>query len=92
MVGTYGSGVMGLDRAGHFQSFDGATVPSEVNPNAMLVTALHVFAGTLGNGLYIYDRATARWSTISFSSKRTGCYTFAMRHPPPRRQPFRSAR
>ena len=65
MVGTYGAGVLGLDRSGHFQSFEGATGPIEVNPNAMLVTARHVFAGTLANGLYVYDRASARWSTIS---------------------------
>jgi ligand-binding sensor domain-containing protein len=65
MVGTYGAGVLGLDRSGHFQSFEGATGPVEVNPNAMLVTARHAFAGTLGNGLYVYDRGSARWSTIS---------------------------
>jgi len=65
MVGTYGAGVLGLDRSGYFQSFDVATGPVEVNPNAMLVTARHVFAGTLGNGLYVYDRASARWSTLS---------------------------
>ena len=65
MVGTYGAGVLGLDRSGHFQSFEGATGPFEVNPNAMLVTERHVFAGTLGNGLYVYDRASARWSTVT---------------------------
>ena len=41
------------------------TGPFEVNPNAMLVTERHVFAGTLGNGLYVYDRASARWSTVT---------------------------
>jgi ligand-binding sensor domain-containing protein len=64
MVGTYGSGVMSMDRAGHFQPFANATANLEINPNAMLVSARHVFAGTLGNGLLVYDRATARWSTI----------------------------
>ena len=38
MVGTYGAGVLGLDRSGHFHSFEIATGPIEVNPNAMLVT------------------------------------------------------
>jgi ligand-binding sensor domain-containing protein len=33
----------------------------EINPNAMLATPAHVFAGTLGDGLYIYDRDTQRW-------------------------------
>jgi len=64
MVGTYGSGVMGMDRAGKFFSYLQATVAMEINPNAMLATERHVFAGTLGNGLYIYDRENARWSAI----------------------------
>jgi ligand-binding sensor domain-containing protein len=37
----------------------------EINPNAMLVTPRHVFAGTLGNGLYIYDRGSMRWTAVS---------------------------
>jgi ligand-binding sensor domain-containing protein len=65
MVGTYGSGVVGLDRAGHFRSFEKATAAVEINPNAMLVTPHHVLAGTLGNGLYVYDRETMRWSILS---------------------------
>jgi ligand-binding sensor domain-containing protein len=32
----------------------------EVNPNAMLVVGDHVYAGTLGRGLYVYDRASGR--------------------------------
>lgn len=61
LVGTYGAGVLGLDRAGHFRSFDTATGDLVVNPNAMLVTPKHVLAGTLGKGLYVYDRETQRW-------------------------------
>ena len=64
MVGTYGAGVLGLDRSGHFHSFESATGPIEVNPNAMLVTASHVFAGTLGKGLYVYERDSERWFAI----------------------------
>jgi len=65
IVGTYGAGILRLDRAGHFQSFEKASAPFEVNPNAMLVTAHHVMAGSLGNGLYVYDRETARWTVIT---------------------------
>ena len=65
MVGTYGGGVFGLDHNGRFHSFDVATGPISVNPNAMLVTANHVFAGTLGGGLYVYDRQSLRWQTLS---------------------------
>lgn len=64
MVGTYGAGVLGLDRAGRFHAFEKATAPVEVNPNAMLVTPRHVLAGTLGHGLYVYERETQRWSEI----------------------------
>jgi ligand-binding sensor domain-containing protein len=64
MVGTYGAGVLGLDKSGHFHSFEKASGPFEVNPNAMLVTPDYVLAGTLGNGLYLYDRQSGRWSVI----------------------------
>jgi ligand-binding sensor domain-containing protein len=64
MVGTYGAGILGLDRSGHFQSFEVGSGQFEVNPNAMLVTSSYVLAGTLGRGLYLYDRQSARWSAI----------------------------
>ncbi|MGA2301845.1 MAG: hypothetical protein ABSG77_14275 [Candidatus Acidiferrum sp.] len=64
MVGTYGSGITGLDRAGHFRTFEKATAEMEINPNAMLVTPQYVLAGTLGNGLYVYDREKSRWAVM----------------------------
>ena len=64
MVGTYGAGILGLDRSGHFRSFEVGSGQFEVNPNAMLVTPSYVLAGTLGEGLYLYDRQSARWSVI----------------------------
>jgi ligand-binding sensor domain-containing protein len=64
MVGTYGAGVLLMDESGHFHSFETATASLEINPNAMLVTPEHVFAGTLGQGLYVYDRQSGRWSII----------------------------
>jgi ligand-binding sensor domain-containing protein len=30
----------------------------------MLVTPNHVFAGTLGNGLYVYERGSDRWFAV----------------------------
>jgi ligand-binding sensor domain-containing protein len=65
MVGTYGAGILRLDRAGRFQTFEKATAPFEVNPNAMLVTSHYVYAGSLGNGLYAYDRDAGRWTVIT---------------------------
>jgi hypothetical protein len=64
MVGTYGAGIVGLDRSGHFHAFENASGAFEVNPNAMLVTPGYVLAGTLGKGLYLYDRQSGRWSVI----------------------------
>jgi len=64
MVGTYGAGILELDRAGRFSSFETASGPFEVNPNAMLVTTNYVLAGTLDEGLYLYDRQSGRWSVI----------------------------
>jgi hypothetical protein len=65
MLGTYGSGIVGLDRAGHFRSFEKATTEMEINPNAMLVTPQHVLAGALGKGLYVYDREKQRWTVLT---------------------------
>jgi ligand-binding sensor domain-containing protein len=64
MVGTYGAGVLGLDASGHFHAFETASGPLEINPNAMLVRPDYVLAGSLGNGLYFYDRKSERWSVI----------------------------
>jgi ligand-binding sensor domain-containing protein len=64
MVGTYGAGVLALDRSGRFHSFEKASGAFEVNPNAMLVTTGYVLAGTLGDGLYLYDRQSGRWSVV----------------------------
>ena len=64
MVGTYGAGVLGLDSSGKFHSFETASGPLEINPNAMLVTQDYVLAGSLGKGLYLYDRQSGRWSVI----------------------------
>jgi ligand-binding sensor domain-containing protein len=64
MVGTYGAGILGLDRSGRFHSFEIGSGHFEVNPNAMLVAKDYVMAGTLGEGLYFYDRQSSRWSVI----------------------------
>jgi len=65
MVGTYGAGVLGMDRKGEFRPLGIASGAFNVNSNAMLVTPEHVFAGMAGQGLYIFDRRTARWTTLS---------------------------
>jgi ligand-binding sensor domain-containing protein len=65
MVGTYGAGVMRLDKDGRFTAMDGFTRSMIVNPNAMLATSNHVLAGTLGNGLWVWSRASGRWSQVT---------------------------
>jgi len=65
MIGTYGGGIVRLDDSGRFHSYQIATANFDVNPNAMLVTDRHVYAGSLGQGLYVYDRGSDRWSNIT---------------------------
>jgi len=55
---------LALDRQGHFRGLGVATGGFNVSSNAMLVTTAHVFAGTLGHGLFVQDRATGRWAAI----------------------------
>jgi ligand-binding sensor domain-containing protein len=64
-VGTYGAGVLRFDSTGHWQTFDDATGPFDVNPNAMLHDSNFVYAGTRGHGLLVYDRTRGRWSWLT---------------------------
>lgn len=64
MLGTYGAGVLGLDGEGRFYGMGEATGPFDVSFNGMLVTPRRVFAGTLGRGMYVYDRGSGRWTQI----------------------------
>jgi ligand-binding sensor domain-containing protein len=65
VIGTYGGGIVRLSPDGRFESFDIATQKFEVYPNAMLATDQHILAGTLGKGLYVYNRGSGRWSVIT---------------------------
>jgi ligand-binding sensor domain-containing protein len=64
-VGTYGAGILRLDEAGRWHSFPDVGGPLEINPNAMAASADRVFAGTLGEGLYVYEPATGRWRVVT---------------------------
>jgi ligand-binding sensor domain-containing protein len=63
-VGTYGGSVEMLDAAGHITPMSTPAPAAVINPNAMLTTSRHVFAGTLDNGLLVYDLASQRWSEV----------------------------
>jgi outer membrane protein assembly factor BamB len=65
IVGTYGGGIVRLLENGRFESWDIATGKFEVYPNAMLATDQHVLAGTLGKGLYVYNRSANRWTVVA---------------------------
>jgi ligand-binding sensor domain-containing protein len=60
-IGTYGAGVLKFDSTGRWSTFADWKSPVVINPNAMLVTERSVYAGTLGNGLAIFNRGTGRW-------------------------------
>jgi ligand-binding sensor domain-containing protein len=64
-LGTYGAGVLKLDSIGRWTSFPDLKGALVINPNAMTVTARAVYAGTLGKGLAVYNRASDRWVRIT---------------------------
>jgi hypothetical protein len=64
-VGTYGAAVMRLTPSGAWEQFDDLKTAAVINPNALLTTTAHVYAGTLGSGLLVYDRDRGRWRTSS---------------------------
>ncbi|HZS28325.1 MAG TPA: hypothetical protein VFB76_13930 [Candidatus Angelobacter sp.] len=65
IIGTYGGGIVRLRADGHFESFDVATEKFEVYPNAMLAADQHILAGTLGKGLYVYDKSANHWTVMT---------------------------
>jgi ligand-binding sensor domain-containing protein len=64
LIGTYGAGLVRMDRSGKFEVMQNASGDFEVNPNALLVTPELALAGTLGQGLYVLDRKSDRWSAL----------------------------
>lgn len=64
-AGTYGAGVMSLDPAGDWHSFAGLRDGMIVNPNALAISGNRVYAGTLDRGLFVFDRASSRWTSVT---------------------------
>ena len=64
-LGTYGAGVLKLDASGKWTTFADLPAALIINPNAMVATATSVYAGTLGQGLAVYNKASARWTRIT---------------------------
>lgn len=64
-VGTYGAGVMKMDASGRFETSRDASGDLIINPNAMLATDRLILAGTMGDGLYVMNRASGRSKAIT---------------------------
>jgi ligand-binding sensor domain-containing protein len=64
-AGTYGAGVLRLDSSGEWRSFPDLKDGFVVNPNAMVVSGGQLYAGSLDRGLFVYDRASTRWSNTT---------------------------
>lgn len=64
-VGTYGAGIFRLNALGTWNTFPEASAAFEVNPNAMAASSERVYAGTLGRGLWVYQRSTGRWTAVT---------------------------
>ncbi len=86
LLGTYGAGLLRLtsDRDGttRFSPIDlPAATPRDlvINPNAILATPTHLYAGTLDNGLLVYTTSTARWSNITHGLPSPNVTAFATR-------------
>jgi ligand-binding sensor domain-containing protein len=61
-VGTYGAGVLRLTNRGVWETFDDLRGTIEINANAMTTTQNAVYAGTLDQGLAIYNATSGRWT------------------------------
>ena len=70
-AGTYGAGVLRLDASGEWHAFADLKEGFVVNPNAMVASGGQLYAGSLDCGLFIFDRASGRWTntTVGLPSK-----------------------
>lgn len=71
LIGTYGAGLayVKLSATGE-PSVVPAELPADaprdlvINPNALLATPNAIYAGTLGQGMLVYDKAARRWTLV----------------------------
>jgi two component regulator with propeller domain len=78
-IGTYGGGIQSVDLDGQWTDYSGSIGRFEVNPNAMAVDGVRLFAGTLDRGLLIYDDGQGRWQHLSegLPSQNVTAFAFA---------------
>ena len=82
LVGTYGAGLASLGPDGSFNPIDlPANTPKDliINPNALLQTPTHIYAGTLSQGMLVYSRAAGRWQRVTAGLPSLNVTAFAAR-------------
>ena len=82
LVGTYGAALATLGPDGSFTPIDlPANTPKDliINPNALLATPTHIYAGTLSQGMLVFSRATGRWQRITAGLPSLNVTAFAAR-------------
>ncbi len=83
LVGTYGAGLMSL--SADTNTFTPIDLPTGnpgdlvINPNALLVTRTHIYAGTLNHGFLTLNTSTNRWSVIDQGLPSRNITAFAAR-------------
>ena len=54
-----------LDAAGNWENSPGIPANTVINPNAMLAVSNRVVAGTLDQGVFVYDPGNRRWTPMT---------------------------
>jgi ligand-binding sensor domain-containing protein len=78
-VGTYGGGIVQMDASGHISPMQSPAPTAVINPNAILATPQHVFAGSLSDGLLVYNIATQHWTQMTTGLPSRSITAFAYR-------------
>ena len=73
------SGVIQIDASGRLVPSQNPAPSAVINPNAILRTTQHVFAGSLNDGLLVYSLATHRWTQITAGLPSRNVTAFAAR-------------
>ena len=80
LIGTYGAGLQRLSADGAFTPIElPSAAPRDlvINPGALLATSTAIYAGTLGHGLLVYQRATQQWSIVTHGLPSLNVTAFA---------------
>ncbi len=80
LLGTYGGGLLQMNAAGGIATMPGAARDGIINPNALLVTETHVFAGSLGGGLWVFGRSSQRWQQVTAGLPSLNVTALAAQH------------